>query len=522
MYIDYTTWEEYEYKVTSLYLDLNNPRLKHRGVPLNQRQIIDFLIKNEKVYELAKKISEEGYFVGEAPIICIENNKKVVLEGNRRTAALKILQNPKKYLSTVRANILLKNIVKNDFQTDKKLKCFIAPNRLLANPIIYSRHNGLSLEKWKTGNQYVFVAEMYYEDGLSISDICEVLNETKTKILKPLKAYNLFLEGQDILNKEENIILDISEFDFTNLERFYNFEESRKLLGIDFSDENGELIIKLPRDEFEKRLLVVFKRLLDAERFSRDFNKEDQKREYIRLLSLDKAFNLYTEELDERIEPSISSEQKSSLDDKKSLTTQRRKKPLPKTSIHNYIIPRDYYLSFDNEKLNLLFEELKNLPVDRYYSFAILIRTYLEQVLIHYIDKKQLHTNISEKTNLERSKNNLAKIKTLITLLKGKYKISDEIDKEEIIRILRFDGDKNYVSSLKTMLDFIKNHELPLIVTDPSKIKNITDFLEGVKKGLDLAVHNIDYQIDLNVNRRAWSTLSPLFEALSENIDKEI
>ena len=30
----------------------------------------------EKVYELAKKISEEGFYVGEEPIICIENNKK--------------------------------------------------------------------------------------------------------------------------------------------------------------------------------------------------------------------------------------------------------------------------------------------------------------------------------------------------------------------------------------------------------------------------------------------------------------
>src|SRR5690606_37189693 len=143
------------------------------------------------------------------------------------------------------------NIVKNNFPTDKKLRCFIAPNRLLANPIIYSRHNGASLEKWKTGNQYVFVAEMYYEDGLSIEDICDVLNETRSRVLKPLKAYNLFLEGQEVLNKEENISIDIGSFDFTNLERFYNYEDGRKLLGIEFHEENGELIIKLPRDEFE-------------------------------------------------------------------------------------------------------------------------------------------------------------------------------------------------------------------------------------------------------------------------------
>ena len=78
MYIDYSTWETFEYTLNSLSLDLNNPRIKYRGVPLNQTQIMKFLIENEKVYELAKKISEEGYFVGEEPIICIENNKNIV------------------------------------------------------------------------------------------------------------------------------------------------------------------------------------------------------------------------------------------------------------------------------------------------------------------------------------------------------------------------------------------------------------------------------------------------------------
>lgn len=210
MYIDYSTWETFEYTLNSLSLDLNNPRIKYRGVPLNQTQIMKFLIENEKVYELAKKISEEGYFVGEEPIICIENNKKIVLEGNRRTAALKLLQDPKKYLSNAKANTLLQNILKNNFPVDRKLRCYIAPNRLLANPIIYERHQGNTLEKWKTGNQYAFVAEMYYEDGLNIEDICDVLNESRAKILKPLKAYNLFLEGQEVLDKEEGIKLDIS------------------------------------------------------------------------------------------------------------------------------------------------------------------------------------------------------------------------------------------------------------------------------------------------------------------------
>jgi len=97
MYIDYSSWESFEYKVSTLQLDVNNPRIRYSNANLNQTQIMKLLIENEKIYELAKKISEEGYFVGEEPIICIENDKKVVLEGNRRVASLKLLQNPKKF-----------------------------------------------------------------------------------------------------------------------------------------------------------------------------------------------------------------------------------------------------------------------------------------------------------------------------------------------------------------------------------------------------------------------------------------
>lgn len=79
MYIDYSTWETFEYKVSSLQLDINNPRIRYMGDNLNQIQVLKILLEKEKIYELAKKISEEGFFVGEEPIICIENNKKVVL-----------------------------------------------------------------------------------------------------------------------------------------------------------------------------------------------------------------------------------------------------------------------------------------------------------------------------------------------------------------------------------------------------------------------------------------------------------
>lgn len=519
MYIDYSSWETFEYTLSTLQLDLNNPRIKYRGDNLNQTQILKFLIKKEKVYELAKKISEEGYFIGEEPIICIENNKKVVLEGNRRTSALKLLQDPKKYLSKAKANILVQNILKNNFPIDKKLKCHIAPNRLLANPIIYERHNGATLQRWKTGNQYAYVAEMYYEDGLSIEDICDVLNESRPKILKPLKAYNLFFEGKEILEKEENILLDIADFEFTNLERFYSYEDARKFLGIEFNNENGELEIKLPHDEFEKRILEVFKMLIDAERFSRDFNKDDDKRIFIENLKKNPHFDFSVNK--EETTESKTSKQKIDLEAEKNKITPRRQKKTRKKQYENNIIARDKEIIFDNDKLDGIFLELKNLPIDKVNSFAVLLRTYLEQSLYFFLKENKLFDSLSIKTNEETEQNSLRKVQTLISHIKGKYGVKEDMDSVQFMSILRFNSNKDYSNaSLKIMLDYVKNNILDEHL-DANQLKSLKHYIDRIKDGLDLAVHNLEFPVDLGHNKTAWTHLSPLFEILSNNIKQK-
>lgn len=362
MYIDYSKWETFSYSLNTLRLDLNNPRIRYRGTDLNQSQILQYLIDYEKVYELAKKISEEGYFVGEEPIICIENDKKIVLEGNRRTAALKLLQDPNKFLSKTKAKTLLTNIKTNGFPVNRKLKCYIAPNRLLANPIIYERHQGNSLEKWKTGNQYTFVAEMFYEDGLTIEEICRVLNEKKSKILKPLKAYNLFIEGKKTLKMIEDISIDISDFDITNLERFYTFEDARKLIGVEFNDNTGGLLINLPEEEFRKRLAVVFKMLMDSENFSRKFNNTEDKKKLISGLKVNPDFDLDVL-INENAEPvSVSNARRTNLEAKKRDVTTRKKPSSRKTKRTN---PEDILfgrsLSLVNGKVNDMYRFLDEL-----------------------------------------------------------------------------------------------------------------------------------------------------------------
>ena len=517
MFIDYSAWESFEYKVSTLQLDVNNPRIRYSNDNLNQTQIMKLLIENEKIYDLAKKISEEGYFVGEEPIICIENEKKIVLEGNRRVASLKLLQNPKKYLSTAKANVLLRNIVENKIPIDDyKIRCHIAPNRLQANPIIYERHKGDAVKRWETGNQYSFVSDMYWKDGLSVDDICEVLNETRGNVLKTIKINNLFKEAQSILDKE-SIHINTDNFNLTNLERFCNVEEAKRFLGISFNNDNGDLIIKLPEEEFEKRVVVAFNELLNAESFSRQYNTTGEIESLIK--DLEKSPNVdMSVGLDENTTRS-SEVDRQDLEAAKNKITKRRKNK--KSSFDNYVIPRDKEIFFDNNKLDALFAELRGLTNDKQYAFSVLLRTYLEQSLYYFIEQNQLFEEYSNKVGQDAKKNGQAKVKTLINYLKGKHDLQEPISEDEIMNILKFNNDKaDYSSaSLKPMLDFVLTTKLSNDL-DTQTYKIVKNQIDIIKSSLDLSVHNLKYFADIESNKKAWSDLEPLFIYLSNNINK--
>ena len=517
MYIDYSNWPEKEFSLNSLNLDLNNPRLNYGDVILTQSGIINFLIENENVFELAKEISEKGYFVGESPIICEEKNKKVILEGNRRTAALKILQAPEKYLTKKRAEILKANIAKNNIDVSKKINCFISPNRLMANPIIYSRHKGDSLKRWKTGNQYSFLADMIYRDGLTVEEISNSLGLSSTQTMEPLKAINLFLEGKKLL-EQKGIVISVKDFEFTNLERFYKDADGREFLGIDFNNETGELIVNIPDEEFQKRCTHIFEQILNTKAFSREFGNKEEKKTYIENLKTIPDFD-FTVENKLQNTKSVSA-------DKKAENDSLKKEPINKKPNKNVISANNFYyidtnetLNFNDEKIDALFNELKTLPKGKAYSFAILLRTYLEQLLFLYLTKRQLFDNVGQTEKTKKDTNNLKKVKTLETYLKTNHDLQTDLDKEAVLGLLgfktkgEFDG-----SSLGIMLDYTINHKLRDLLSS-NEFRNQKNYLTSVKDGLDLAVHNIDFVIDKGHNIRAWKTLLKFFKALESDLD---
>jgi DNA-binding transcriptional MerR regulator len=83
-------------KPDKLNFDLKNPRMAEYGISptATDKDIIVILWDAMDVRELVMSISASGFFVHETLIVAIEKKRYVVIEGNRRLAAVKVLLHP--------------------------------------------------------------------------------------------------------------------------------------------------------------------------------------------------------------------------------------------------------------------------------------------------------------------------------------------------------------------------------------------------------------------------------------------
>lgn len=79
--------------VTSLHFDRSNPRLAEYGISTETTDddILVILWEAMDVMELVQSIASSGFFPHEALVVSREHNRNIVIEGNRRLAAVKVL-----------------------------------------------------------------------------------------------------------------------------------------------------------------------------------------------------------------------------------------------------------------------------------------------------------------------------------------------------------------------------------------------------------------------------------------------
>ncbi|WP_375624186.1 ParB/Srx family N-terminal domain-containing protein [Bartonella sp. TT119HLJHH] len=136
-----------EFSLKTLKLDLENPRIPRFT---SEKDAINFLCITEKILELSEDIAENGLSPFEKLMVIQDGEKYVVKEGNRRLAALKLLDNP-----SLAPEHLSKKIAK--YSADRKIhitsvECAIASDIKEANHWMEIKHlgqnNGKGVKPW--------------------------------------------------------------------------------------------------------------------------------------------------------------------------------------------------------------------------------------------------------------------------------------------------------------------------------------------------------------------------------------
>lgn len=139
---------------TGIRLDPHNVRLETAS-PKVEADIMEDLFANESALQLVEQICALGFLTHEIPVVVRRGRDVVVVEGNRRVAALKAMQNPllvPDYSNRVKA--LLEKYP--NYQRVSEIEVLFAPSQDDADQLIAAIHTGNQRRPWTPTRQAAF------------------------------------------------------------------------------------------------------------------------------------------------------------------------------------------------------------------------------------------------------------------------------------------------------------------------------------------------------------------------------
>jgi hypothetical protein len=245
-----------------LFLDAKNPRLGRSAVAkdLSQADVLD-VMKEWTLEELATSFCENGFWPQEALIAVREPVTKkqdglVVVEGNRRLAALKLLQaaalgepNGTKYKELVEA------------APEKRLRALREripymemPSRAAVKSYLGYRHV-TGIKEWRPAEKAEFIASLIDDDKLSYDEVRKRIGSKLPTVRLNYISYRLLLQMEE---HSEKVDVEKVEERFSVLYLSLRSEGTRKYLQID-----------IEADPKTARMPVKPERLAQLEYFAR-------------------------------------------------------------------------------------------------------------------------------------------------------------------------------------------------------------------------------------------------------------
>lgn len=385
----YDTWKEKTLNVASLSLDSQNPRIPSTDTQVSQRDIAADLIRHDDVYELAKNITNLGFFPTERLIAVEENGQTVIVEGNRRLAALKLLLSPAFAPEEFQRKfqLLQSGASIDDF---KKVKVLIAPSREAAAPLIIDRHTHTGVSRWERAQQAKYLRTLM-KPGVSIDDVASKYGIPRSDLIDALKTDTMYKIAcsLDLEQHSKSIVTNPRKFSATTLDRLVQSRTAQEFLGIKF-DRDGRLTGAIDPAEFKKTYTRVISDIANERVDSRKLNSNAEITSYFKGLGKDlpdkSRKGAFT--ADSLLADSPSEEPAEIVP--------RKRAKMQKSA--QVLIPAHVRCSLTNKRILTVHRELRKLRVAEYINgCAVLFRVFLELVVSHYLDETEKIKPLLEK-----------------------------------------------------------------------------------------------------------------------------
>ncbi len=189
------TWKKARIAPLDIALDRDNPRI---NVEANDKEsdIIRKLILHEDVEDLARKIAKTGLLPGERIIVVQEKGQWVVLEGNRRICACKLLLSPNLIPAEFRKTFPTITTA-SEIALIEKVDADVAPDRKTAEPILTLRHTESGIRKWKPVARMRRVRRLL-DEGFTVEQIAAEYNSSVGGIRKTIREYRLLQLAENL------------------------------------------------------------------------------------------------------------------------------------------------------------------------------------------------------------------------------------------------------------------------------------------------------------------------------------
>ena len=153
-----------------LHFDRRNPRLAEYGITdsTSDEDILSILWDAMDVMELVQSIAASGYFQHEPLIVTVEDEKYIVIEGNRRLAAVKALMDPALAKSKVWD---VPTITKFDPAELENLPVTKSDREKAWQCLGFKHVNGPA--KWTSYAKAKYIADIHREYKISLADIAQ-------------------------------------------------------------------------------------------------------------------------------------------------------------------------------------------------------------------------------------------------------------------------------------------------------------------------------------------------------------